>query len=269
VLASGSSDNAIRLWDATSGALLRVLEGHQDPIGSLAALALDGRAVLASGSSDNAIRLWDAASGALLRVLEGHQKRVASLAALTLDGRAVLASGSRDNTIRLWHAASGALLRVLEGHQEQVVSLAPLTLDGRAMLASGSLDNTIRLWDAASGDCLTTISGGFGAWLITSPRDETSLLAQGPGRFALIDLARLAARDFSVAQGLKMRRFALSEDYSDSFVDMESDPATGGVRVSVLGANAWRDFIAIGQEVDGRQTVRPIDDMRAAPRSAS
>jgi WD40 repeat protein len=55
-LASGSSDNTIRLWDPASGACERVFGGHQGWVMALAVLG-DGR--LASGSRDNTIRLWD------------------------------------------------------------------------------------------------------------------------------------------------------------------------------------------------------------------
>jgi WD40 repeat protein len=98
LLASGSLDNTIRLWDAASGALLRTLEGHTNTVRSVA-FSPDGRA-LASASNDNTIRLWDAASGRLLRTLEGHTWEVLSVA-FSPDGH-LLASGSRDGTVRLW-----------------------------------------------------------------------------------------------------------------------------------------------------------------------
>ncbi|MCJ1251829.1 hypothetical protein MMC30_009067, partial [Trapelia coarctata] len=60
-LASGSSDETIRLWDAATGAMLQTLEGHSDSVGAVA-FSPDGKQ-LASGSSDETIRLWDAATG--------------------------------------------------------------------------------------------------------------------------------------------------------------------------------------------------------------
>ena len=153
LLASGSSDKTMKVWEVASGALLRTLEGHTWSVNSVA-FSPDGRA-LASASWDNTIRLWDAASRALLRTLEGHTFWLRSVA-FSPDGR-TLASGSADNTIRLWDAAGGALLRTLAGHTGDVHSVA-FSPDGR-LLASGSEDNTIRLWDAASGALLRTLEG--------------------------------------------------------------------------------------------------------------
>jgi WD40 repeat protein len=59
ILASGSSDKTVRLWDAATGAHLHTLERHADAIMSVA-FSPDG-SILASGSSDKTVRLWDAA----------------------------------------------------------------------------------------------------------------------------------------------------------------------------------------------------------------
>jgi WD40 repeat protein len=50
LLASGSEDKTIKLWDPTTGALKHTLEGHSDPILSVA-FSQDGQ-LLASGSDD-------------------------------------------------------------------------------------------------------------------------------------------------------------------------------------------------------------------------
>jgi len=70
VVASGSSDKTVRLWDAVTGAPLQTLEGHSDWVTSVA-FSPDGK-VVASGSSDKTVRLWDAVTGAPLQTLEGH-----------------------------------------------------------------------------------------------------------------------------------------------------------------------------------------------------
>ncbi|SPF52559.1 exported hypothetical protein [Candidatus Sulfopaludibacter sp. SbA4] len=137
-LASGSSDQTIKLWDASSGRLLRTLSGHSAFVNSVA-WSVDGK-TLASASGDSTIKLWDASSGQLLRTLSGHGDSVLSVA-WGGDGQ-TLASGSADRTIKLWDAPSGQLLRTLSGHSASVKSVA-WSGDGKT-LASGSDDNTIQ-----------------------------------------------------------------------------------------------------------------------------
>ena len=107
LLASGSEDKTIRLWDPESGAFLQELTGHTDSIYSVA-WSPDGK-LLASGSEDKTIRLWDPESGAFLQELTGHTDFVSSIV-WSPDGK-MLASSSEDNTIRLWDPQSGDSLQ--------------------------------------------------------------------------------------------------------------------------------------------------------------
>ena len=68
LVASGSLDKTVRLWDAVTGAPLQTLEGHSDWVSSVA-FSPDGKLV-ASGSHDETVRLWDAVTGAPLQTLE-------------------------------------------------------------------------------------------------------------------------------------------------------------------------------------------------------
>ena len=64
LLASGSRDNTVRLWDPATGKLIRSLTGHSEPVYSVAfGQGPDGRMLLASGSRNNTVRLWDPATG--------------------------------------------------------------------------------------------------------------------------------------------------------------------------------------------------------------
>ncbi len=57
VLASGSGDNTIKLWDLNSKSQITTLKGHSKEVNSVA-FSPDGK-LLASGSSDRTIILWD------------------------------------------------------------------------------------------------------------------------------------------------------------------------------------------------------------------
>ena len=56
-IVSGSDDKSVRVWDASTGAELKVLNGHTDLVLS-AAFSTDGTRIV-SGSSDNSVRVWD------------------------------------------------------------------------------------------------------------------------------------------------------------------------------------------------------------------
>ncbi|RYP42866.1 hypothetical protein DL768_010170 [Monosporascus sp. mg162] len=63
LLASGSADRTVQLWDPATGQLLRTLEGHKSWVESVA-FSHDSK-LLASGSGDCTVRLWDPATGQL------------------------------------------------------------------------------------------------------------------------------------------------------------------------------------------------------------
>ena len=98
MLATGSIDHTIRLWDVATGSHLSTLSGHTNWVTSLA-FSPDGQTLASGGGAlDETIRLWDVATGRLLRTLSSPTLGVNSVA---FDGQ-TLASGSADGTILLW-----------------------------------------------------------------------------------------------------------------------------------------------------------------------
>jgi WD40 repeat protein/serine/threonine protein kinase len=150
-IASGSEDNAIRIWDVARAESVQMLRGHSQAVRSVVFSPHGGW--IASGSHDASIRLWDLAGYQEVRVLHstvfrGHADAVMS-ARFSQDGKQIV-TASRDRTAMLWDAKSGKRLQQFqEGHDFLATSAA--FFDGGRRLATAAGDNTVRIWDVAAG----------------------------------------------------------------------------------------------------------------------
>jgi WD40 repeat protein len=164
LLASGSDDKTIKLWDLNRGRELRTLKEHTRPVYSVA-ISPDGL-ILASGSDDKTIKLWQLATGKRFATLSlgnwfsGHSGCVYSVT-FSPDGR-TLASLSSGGTIKLWQLATGREIHTMMGHSSWVHSIT-FSPDGE-ILAGGSDDNAIKLWQLSTGRRLRTLKG-HGSWV--------------------------------------------------------------------------------------------------------
>jgi WD40 repeat protein len=153
LLAAGTADGEIRIWQTTDGTPLLTCQGHTDWVWSVA-FSPDGTR-LASGSQDQTIRFWDVSTGQCLKILQEHSSWIRSVA-FSPDGTR-LASGSEDKTICFWDVSTGECLKILLGHTNRICSVA-FSPDG-TRLASGGHDQTIRFWDVSTGECLKILLG--------------------------------------------------------------------------------------------------------------
>jgi WD40 repeat protein len=153
LLASGSSDKTVRLWDWQTGECVAKFSGHQDFIYGIA-FSKDGQ-ILASGSTDSSIRLWNVTRNQCFQVLQGHLDWVYAVA-FHPDGK-ILASGSADCTLKLWDISSGQCLKTWIGHTDKIFGIA-FSPDGK-ILVSASVDHSIKLWDICTGNCIKTFHG--------------------------------------------------------------------------------------------------------------
>ena len=94
MIATGSDDKSVRLWNAMSGACLRVLEPHGGPV---SCVSIRGNLLL-SGSFDGKVRLFDMLSGRCIRAMSGHENAVLCLTAT----QRVCISGANDRDVRIW-----------------------------------------------------------------------------------------------------------------------------------------------------------------------
>jgi len=98
LLASGSEDWIVRLWQTATGEQQATLRGHSNWVHSVA-FSPDGR-TLVSASRDATVRLWDVEPVRLRSILRGHSGRVWCVA-FSPDGR-TLATAGADRTVKLW-----------------------------------------------------------------------------------------------------------------------------------------------------------------------
>jgi WD40 repeat protein/tRNA A-37 threonylcarbamoyl transferase component Bud32 len=152
-LASAVLDRTVKIWEATTGQLIRTLPGHTNLVCSVA-FSPDGKR-LASASGDRTVKVWDATSGQVLHTLPGHTGAVHSVA-FSPDGKR-LASASADQTVKVWDATTGREIHTLGGHTDVVFGVA-FSPDG-TRLASASWDGTVKIWDPATGLEALTLQG--------------------------------------------------------------------------------------------------------------
>lgn len=153
ILATGSADRTIKLWEVVTGRELRTLTGHTDVANSIA-FSADGK-MLASGSWDKTIKLWEVDTGRELHTLTGHSDSIGSVA---FSVGKILASGSSDRTIKLWDTVTGRELSTLRGHSEKVHSVA-FSPDGQTLASGSAGDQIVKIWNVVTTRARFTLSG--------------------------------------------------------------------------------------------------------------
>ncbi len=188
LVATGAMGDPVRLWEANTGKLVRLLgELEHAPSAFALAFSPDGRA-LAVGSYNGQVKLWDVTTGSALRAFQGHDHNVLCLA-FTTDGKA-LASGSYDGTVRVTEVATGKEVRKFRVMKEPAWAVA-LSPDATLAACGDQADTTVLLWDVTTGKELRrlTRSGSGSIRLAFSADGRTLAATDGGGGLRLWELA--------------------------------------------------------------------------------
>jgi WD40 repeat protein len=180
MLATGSGDGTVRLWDATARTVIGTLHGHQFWVRSLG-FAAGGVLVTANGGGSGgvpaSVRLWDVATRKPLAVLPADSSWPGAPIALSPD-RKTVATGSPDHHVTLWDVGSRRKVATLEG-VANVLSLA-FSPDGKS-LAGGDRDGSFHLWNLARGTRTHRPRAHLGPITAIAFSPDSQTLATGSG----------------------------------------------------------------------------------------
>lgn len=202
-LASGGSDNAIRIFDVATGKEVRKIEQHSDWVMAVA-WSPDGKR-LASASRDKTARAYDATTGEMLSAYMNHLEPVFGVA--FADGTNNIASVGRDQKLHLWKADDGKTVKdskPLGGFGGEIWRL----LGNSNELITGDKSREIRVYNAQPFKWNRTFSS-HNDWvqaLALSPDSKTLASGGHDGEVIL----------WNFADGKILQRFIASPGYRPS-----------------------------------------------------
>lgn len=191
MIASGSYDTTVRLWNVETGEHLHTFaEGNRDV--QSVAFSPDGETL---ASSSDAVRLWNVNTGRLLHTLregDGHffgGYRIAfspngKIIASTFEHGLVGVSKLPDDGIHFWDVQTGELVRTIRMSSLQSLAFSP---NGK-IIAGGNILGNINLWDVQTATQLREFKGGEVADLAFSPDGKTLASGGHDGTVLLWDI---------------------------------------------------------------------------------
>ncbi|CAK9782155.1 WD40 repeat-like protein [Cutaneotrichosporon oleaginosum] len=192
LLATGSSDGIVKVWDMAGGYVTHLFRGHGGPVSALhfSFLSSEGRQrmELWTGSTDTRVRVYDLrdASARVVvggkggktkakAVLEGHVSVVRGIA-VSEDGKFAI-SGGRDKVVLVW-SGDKVVQTLLANEQVEACGLLPLgtAVEGertdRLLAYTAGETGRVRIWDVLKGSEVAEMEGVAGVDEEEAEEDE-------------------------------------------------------------------------------------------------
>ncbi|ORM40642.1 Notchless -like protein 1 [Babesia sp. Xinjiang] len=184
MLATGSGDCAVRIWDLKTATPIKTLKGHTNWV--LCVMWSPDCKRLASAGMDGRVLIWEPSNSSSHHItLSGHTKGVTTLAwqplhhlDISVRPYPLLASGSMDCSIKIWDVKVGHCLRTLSGHTRGI-SQVIWSGEKASMLFSASRDTLLKVWDVDKGGLVKDLKG-HAHWINTLTSNTHRVIKSGP-----------------------------------------------------------------------------------------
>lgn len=208
-VASGSNDNALRVWDVQTGKarILGYCDAGESGFSYVASVEFtcDGKSVV-TGSNDRTVRIW-ALQHDRMQILATCERSVSAIAC-SPDSR-FIAAGTSDGIIRVWNTPTEPA-RILGRCAGRVWALA-FAPKGN-LIAAGSADGTVYVGDARVGDIRAVGSCNSDVRSVAFlPDAMTIVFGNGDGQICLCDTPSGETRTIGACGG-RVRSVACSHD---------------------------------------------------------
>lgn len=178
LIASGTLEGVVKIWDASSGECRETIECRNSLIDAVGFSADDQQ--LSAASLKGTVQVWEVSNGALLKTLQDADNE--EIRCVTLSEYAEkVAIGLWSGLIKIRDVSSGEWDHTLDGHHEIVEQLV-FSGDCKK-LVSGARDGTIKVWDINRAEILLSLAhtNDVPFWLAISP-DSSRIAYENEGK---------------------------------------------------------------------------------------
>ena len=177
ILASGSSDETIRIWNYKTRNCLLSFLGHS--IYTRSIIKLNNCEIITCGG-DSQIKLWDYISGNFFKSL-GNMGEWGGISSIVKLNNNKIASGCFCS-ISIWDLNSGKCLNIINCHYGYVTCIIKIVNQNSTQIATASEgDTSIKIWDLEkeNGKCLKTLLKHNGSVISLVKLDFSKIASAG------------------------------------------------------------------------------------------
>lgn len=228
-IASGSWDDTVQVWQATSGQ--RLVTYNASGVVDTLAWSPDGRQIASAGTN---VAIWDAQTGKTLRIDATESvNRVLSLA-WSPDGKYLAAAGG-DGNVYIWNASTAATVFSYQNWYVDAVAWSPDSTRLASAWSADSQHSDVQIWDVSQENQLLAVHLDYiwslawspnGTLLAVAGKDGVEFLEVNDGSIVGPLLTKPEQVFFSVAWSPDGTRVAAA-----GFVDVFVWDATSGRRI--------------------------------------